>query len=73
MLEQHSFASLEFWRLGPIRNQLGYEFTLAEIGEVWFLEWRDPEGNRRVDLYPDHKTIVDAIHEINQGRRIVGL
>lgn len=67
----HVFKSIPYWRIGPLRNHRGYTFTVAEIGDIWFLRWQDPRGQEHVARFTDHDLVVAAIESLNQGRPII--
>jgi len=67
---EHTFKPVSYWRLGPVRNQLGYVFIVAEIGTTWLLRWRDPEGHSHIRYYVSHDQVVDAIELLSQGRAV---
>lgn len=66
----HKFKSIEHWRIGPLRNQLGYVFAVAEIGSVWVLRWETPEGQAYYHYFNNHDLVVTAIELLNQGKDI---
>ena len=66
----HDFHAVTYWRIGPVRNQLGYTFAVAEIGTTWLLRWQDPRGQQHIRYYVNHDHVVDAIELLNQGRAL---
>jgi len=62
----HKFRSLTHWRIGPIRNQWGWVFSAAEIGDTWFLKWTTPIGETGITILSDHDSVVDEIDRINR-------
>ncbi len=67
---EHTFKPVSYWRIGPVHNQLGYTFAVAEIGSTWLLRWQDPSGVQHIRYYVDHDHVVDAIELLNQGRAL---
>ena len=64
----HDFTTITHWRIGPLRNQLGYVFAVAEIGDTWLLRWTDPHGLNHCRYYNDHDHVVSTIELLNQGK-----
>ena len=66
----HAFELVNHFKIGPIRNRLGYIFAVAEIADLWILRWQDPQGHQHVRMYTDHDSVVDTIEQLNLGRTI---
>lgn len=66
----HDFHTITHWRIGPLKNQLGYTFAVAEIGSTWLLRWQDPRGGGHFRYYSNHDQVVLAIELLNQGRSV---
>lgn len=62
---EHNFQPITHWKIGPIRNHLGWIFSAAEIGDTWFLKWKSPWGEKGISLFSSHEEIVDAIDRLN--------
>ena len=66
----HDFKKIEHWHIGPLRNQLGYVFAVAEIGNLWMLRWESPDKRGYYHYFTDHDLVVAAIERLNQGKSI---
>jgi hypothetical protein len=66
----HAFELVKHFKIGPMRNQLGYIFAVAEIADLWILRWQDPRGLQHVRMYADHDQVVASIERLNRGLRV---
>lgn len=64
----HDFQPAFQQKIGPFKTQSGWLFTVAEIGDLWFLKWRSPFGNLGMSIFSNEEDIVQVIKEINNYR-----
>ena len=63
----HQFTLLPHHFLGPIRNQWGWTFYIAEIGDAWLLRWTRPFDRTTYSSYhPSHNGVIVAIRKLYQ-------
>lgn len=66
----HEFQTVFYHRLGPMRNNRGIVFSVAEIGSVWLLTWVDFMGLRHSRYYSDYEAIGIAIKQLDLTGRV---
>lgn len=63
----HQFTLLPHHFLGPIRNQWGWTFYIAEIGEAWILKWnRAGDRTTHASYHNSHNSVIRAIRKLYQ-------
>lgn len=64
----HDFQTAFHQKIGPFKTQSGWIFSVAQIGDLWFLKWRSPLGGLGMSVFCKEEDVVEIIKEFNNYR-----
>lgn len=64
----HIFNSVPHYRIGPLRNPMGYLIAIAEIDELWLFRCESPDGEAYTAYFSTHEEVIKVIQGLNNLR-----